>query len=53
MKTSASSEKTIIILCDGNFPTKGPALKALKDSRKQKCEGCRSAEEKRTHNSIY
>jgi thiamine pyrophosphokinase len=36
MKTSASSEKTIIILCDGNFPTKGPALKALKDSRKQK-----------------
>ena len=36
MKTSASSKKTIIILCDGEFPTGGPALKALKDAQKQK-----------------
>ncbi|MBR6464812.1 MAG: thiamine diphosphokinase [Bacteroidales bacterium] len=36
MKTSASSKKTIIILCDGDFPSKGPGLKALKDSQKQK-----------------
>ena len=36
MKTSASSKKTIIILCDGEFPTRGPALKALKDAQKQK-----------------
>ena len=36
MKTSASSKKTIIILCDGEFPARGPALKALKDAQKQK-----------------
>lgn len=36
MKTSALSKKTIIILCDGDFPTKGPGLKALKDSQRQK-----------------
>lgn len=38
MKTSALSEKTIIILCDGDFPSKGPGLKALKDSQKKKSE---------------
>ena len=36
MKASASSKKTIIILCDGDFPSKGPGLKALKDAQKQK-----------------
>ena len=36
MKTSALSKKTIIILCDGEFPSKGPGLKALKDAQKQK-----------------
>ena len=36
MKTSALSEKTIIILCDGDFPTKGHALKILKKAQKAK-----------------
>ena len=36
MKTSALSEKTIIILCDGDFPGKGPALKILKKAQRAK-----------------
>ncbi|MBQ6311267.1 MAG: thiamine diphosphokinase [Bacteroidales bacterium] len=36
MKTSALCKKTIVILCDGEFPAKGPALKVLKDAQKQK-----------------
>ncbi len=42
MKASVSSEntlsKTFIILCDGDFPSKGPALKLLKKSRRKKCD---------------
>ena len=35
MKTSASSEKTIVILCDGNFPSKGKARKLLEKASKK------------------
>ena len=36
MKTSGLSEKTIVILCDGDFPSKGPALKILKKACRAK-----------------
>lgn len=36
MKTSALSEKTIVILCDGDFPSKGPGLKLIRKASKDK-----------------